>query len=85
MTGSEVLPWYEGHQAITNADDVPRRFTCARVPIPVQARIVWEDDGVELLDTLATAWTARLVLVDVSDRRNRINAAWLALADVRRR
>ncbi|MEE6295224.1 hypothetical protein [Georgenia wangjunii] len=85
MTGSEVLPWYEGHQAIVNAHDVPRRFTRARIPIPVRARIVWEDDGVEVLDTLATAWTAALVLVDVSDRRNRLNAAWIALADVRRR
>ncbi len=77
--------WHEGVQGIVNAHDVPRRFVRARVPVPVTARVVWEVDGEEHLETVATAWTRRLVLVDVSDRRNRITAAWLELADVRRR
>lgn len=85
VVGNGVRPWYEGKRKIVNAYDVPRHFVSARLPVPVRARIEWEHDGVEVLDTYANAWTARLVLVDVSDPRNRINAAWVGLADVRRR
>ena len=46
---------------------------------------MWELDGEERLETVATAWTSHLVLVDVNDRRFHISAAWVAVADVRRR
>lgn len=84
MSG-DVPAWHEGQQAILNSHDVPGRFTRARIPIPVTARILWEADGEEQLETVATAWTRTLVLVDVNDRRFHIRAAWVAVADVRRR
>ncbi|GAA4417006.1 hypothetical protein GCM10023169_12620 [Georgenia halophila] len=49
------------------------------------ARIDWERDGVERRATVATAWTHSLVLVDVSDPRNLLTAAWIRLEHVARR
>ena len=74
-------------QAILNARDVPplRAQTIAADPIPVRVRIVWERDGLEFLDAVATGWTSRLVLVDLDDRRARLRAVWLDPSDVRRR
>ena len=54
-------------------------------PVPVVARILWEDDGEEYLDTEAAGWSARLVYVRVNDRRYRLTSVWLDAADVRRR
>jgi hypothetical protein len=34
-------------------------------PVPVTARIVWEDDGEEHIETEAAGWTGRLVYVRV--------------------
>jgi hypothetical protein len=83
--GQRERPWHEGHQRILNGHDVPARFTRARVPIPVRARIEWEIDGVELIDTVATAWTHSLALVDVSDARCRFRAVWVDIGEVVRR
>lgn len=77
--------WYEGHQRILNCHDVPARFTRARVPIPVRARIEWETDGVELIDTVATAWTHSLALVAVDDARSRFRGVWVDVGEVVRR
>ena len=54
-------------------------------PVPVTARIVWEDDGVEQLETEALGWTDRRVYARLPDSRWRFTAVWLAAADVKRR
>lgn len=59
--------------------------TIARDLIPVTARIVWEREGVELVETAATGWTSHLVLVLMSDRRTRTCGVWLGTVDVTRR
>lgn len=72
---------------ILNASPIPplRIQAIAGNLIPVTARIVWERDGVELVETAATGWTSRLVLVLMSDRRTRTRGVWLDPADVSRR
>ncbi|MFD6094521.1 hypothetical protein ACFWGN_20610 [Oerskovia sp. NPDC060338] len=74
-------------QAIVNARDIPplRFQTIPADPIPVQVCIVWERDGLEVVDAVANGWTSRLVLVDLDDRRARLRAVWLDPSDVRRR
>jgi hypothetical protein len=54
-------------------------------PVPVTARIVWEHDGEEYIDTAAAGWSGQLVYVRVPDRRYRLTSVWLDTADVRRR
>jgi hypothetical protein len=54
-------------------------------PVQVVARIVWEDDGEEYIDTEAAGWSGQLVYVRVPDRRYRLTSVWLAAADVKRR
>lgn len=78
--------WAEGLQMVVNARKVParRRQTRAHVPIPVRARIVWERDGEQVIDTRVTAWTYDLVLVEVLDPRSKVRGAWLIPKDVRR-
>lgn len=78
--------WSDGHQRILNAHPVPARHLQIDppAPIPVRARIVWEDDGEEWIDTRAESWFRNIVLVNIPDRRARIGAAWLDAADIRR-
>jgi hypothetical protein len=54
-------------------------------PVPIVARIVWEDDGEEQCETTALGWAGRDVYVRVTDPRYRFSATWLDAADVRRR
>lgn len=72
---------------IHNARDVPPMSAQrdAPLPIPVRARLVWEREGEELVNTLALGWTPTLVRVEIRDDRWRIHAAWLAAQDVARR
>ena len=74
-------------QAVLNARDVPplRSQTIPADPIAARVRIVWERDGVELVDTVVTGWTSHLVLVLMTDHRARIRGVWLDPRDVRRR
>ncbi len=81
MYGHDPRP----QQTITNALPVPARRAQVDCDIPVTARIVWEVDGVEHLDTRATAYTTRAVLVEVADPRYRVRGAWLVPGDVKRR
>jgi hypothetical protein len=53
--------------------------------VPVVARIVWEEDGEEYLETVAAGWSGRLVYVRMPDRRYRLKSVWLDAADVTRR
>lgn len=75
--------WHEGLVPILNAHPVPSRFTRARPPIPVRARIGWAS-GAETVQTVATGWTSTLVLVQLSDRRCQFRGVWLPLCDVER-
>jgi len=72
-------------QDILNGFPIPRRGMQHDCRIPVTARLVWERDGTELLDTVAYAWAGRLVLVEVLDRRRFTHGVWLHASDVRRR
>jgi hypothetical protein len=53
-------------------------------PMPVVARVVWERDGEEHVDTTALGWTGRDVYVRMPDTRYRFTAVWLDAADVAR-
>lgn len=54
-------------------------------PIPVTVRIIWEHDGEEHLDGIATRWHGRSVHVAISDWRAQVQGVWVDAADVRRR
>ena len=75
------------HEGIRNARPIPpaERQVAAKPPIDVTAWIVWERDGLELLDTTAQAWAGRDVLVAVRDMRWPVLGVWLVAQDVRRR
>lgn len=75
------------HQSIRNARPIPpaSRQVAAPAPIDVTAWIVWERDGLELIDTRAEGWAGRDVLVAVRDVRWPVLGVWLAAQDVRRR
>ena len=77
--------WDEGLQEVINGFDVPRRFTRPKVGIDVVARVVWERDGEELVETSAVGWTRDLVLVQLQDRRSQFRGVWVRPRDVRRR
>lgn len=86
----ELLAW-DAHatqwQPLLNERPIPARraqVSCD-VPIAVTARLVWEHDGEERLDTLAWAWTRGAVLVELHDRRRQTIGVWLPARDVRRR
>ena len=54
--------------------------------IAVTARIVWEHDGAEDIETTAQAYTRDAVLVQLLDHRlAHTVAVWVAPTDVRRR
>lgn len=74
-------------QAIRNARPIPpaARQVRARSPIAVTAWIVWEHDGLDLIDTTAEAWAGHDVLVGIRDTRWPVLGVWLAAQDVRRR
>lgn len=72
---------------MVNELPIPARTTqvSCDVPIEVTARLVWEHDGVELLETVVWAWSGRAVLVELHDRRRQTIGVWLPARDVRRR
>jgi hypothetical protein len=45
--------------------------------VPIIARIVWEEDGEEHIDTEAAGWSPQLVYVRLPDRRYRLTSVWL--------
>jgi len=54
--------------------------------VPVTAWIVWERDGLQLVDTAATHWAGRDVLVELNrEHRSRALGVWLSVQDARRR
>ena len=83
VANGDIPAWWAGHQRILNARAVPERFTrCEPIPVPVRLR--WADDGVQHLDTTATAWTTPLVLIQVDDPRSVTRGVWVPATDVTR-
>lgn len=78
-----VPTWDHYHQRILNAHEVPPRNQQVDLypEVPVRARIVWEKDGVEHINTTACAYSGRLVLVHTYDRRSRTTGVWLDVKD----
>lgn len=72
-------------QKIRNARPIPERRLQTSGHILVRARIVWEHDGEQWIDTVAFAWTSRLVLVQLVDQRYLFRGVWLDPSDVERR
>jgi hypothetical protein len=54
-------------------------------PVPIVARIVWEQDGEEHIETEAAGWSGQNVYVRLPDPRYRLTSVWLDAADVKRR
>ena len=82
-----AMGWGGGHaveQRIVNARPIPARRLQHNCLVPVTARIEWEEGGVELVETVATAWAGRDVLVQL-DRPARVKGIWLGVADAPRR
>lgn len=81
------MPDYRGHQPIDRrhilnartARDLPDR-----PPIPCRARLEWEHDGEQWIDTTATRWDRRTgaVFVLVLDGRCFYTGVWLGAEDV---
>lgn len=74
------------YQRILNGLPIPpRRLQRDLWPeVHVQARIVWEHDGEQLVNTVAYAYTTRAALVRLADDRQPTLGAWLLPGDVRR-
>jgi hypothetical protein len=72
-------------QDVLNELPIPPRHLQHDCWVPVTARIVWERDGLERLDTVAYAWFGRKVLVEVLDHRRDTHGVWLHTSDVHRR
>ena len=63
----------------------PHARAHVQAPVPVVARIEWEHDGEEHVETVALGWTDRRVYVRLPDSRWRFTSIWLRVEDVRRR
>jgi hypothetical protein len=76
--------WSPGQRIL---NDTGARMPTRRLypPVPVTARIVWEDDGGEFIETEAAGWSGQLVYIRVPDARYRLTSVWLNAADVTRR
>jgi len=75
-------------QKVRNERPIPPRDTQRSIwpPIQVTAWVVWEHDGLELIDTTAHFFAGKDVQVELVDgRREQIKWVWLASQDVRRR
>jgi hypothetical protein len=75
-------------QTVRNERPIPPAESQRSVwpPVEVVAWVVWERDGLELIDTTAHAYAGRDVRVELTDvRRAQVKYLWLAAQDVRRR
>ena len=54
-------------------------------PVPVVARIVWEHDGEEHIETVALGWIGQHAHIRRPDPRYRFTAVWLDASDFQRR
>jgi hypothetical protein len=80
-TGSS---WSPGQKILNDTGARVPEHTFSQ-PVPITARIVWEQDGEEFIETVAAGWTGQNVYVRLPDRRYRLTSVWLDAADVKRR
>jgi hypothetical protein len=80
---THVLAWRE----VLNMHWPPRpsEFERRRPGIAVRVRIVWDQDGEEYVDGVATRWDVDHVYVEVGDQRLQGNGVWVKPDDVYRR
>lgn len=73
-------------QAILNAAPIPARRAQRDLPspVPIDARVIWERDGLEVIRTLAHGWAGHLAYVELRDPRAHIRWVWLPAEDVTR-
>jgi hypothetical protein len=76
--------WSPG-QKILNSTGAREPEHTFHQPVPITARIVWEQDGEEFVETVAAGWSGQNVYVRLPDRRYRLTSVWLDAADVKRR
>jgi hypothetical protein len=79
-----TMAWSAG-QVIVNAIEAKVPTHRLEPPVPISARVLWDRDGEEWIETEALGWTGGEVYVRMSDPRYRLRAVWLDAADVRRR
>jgi len=74
-------------QRILNVQPIPPRRSQVGCHVPVVARLVWEHDGEQWIETTADAWTRQpdFVHVELADARYRFRGVWLSPKDVGRR
>jgi hypothetical protein len=72
-------------QVIVNATEAKQPRHRLEPPVSIRARILWDRDGEEWIETEALGWTGHEVYLRMSDPRYRLRAVWLDAADVRRR
>ncbi|MFS0701138.1 hypothetical protein AB6N24_14305 [Cellulomonas sp. 179-A 4D5 NHS] len=90
MGEQAMLSWNSGAQRwqrLVNEVDVPpaHEQTTAPAPVPCVARLAWEHDGPQLVETEAIGWTPAAVLVRIYDPRRQLGGVWVPVSDVRRR
>lgn len=79
----ETDAWWADRERVLNARPIPPARAQRRLepPRPVRARLEWSRSGVEVIETVATAWVPGLVLVTLPDGRSLVRGAWLTTQD----
>lgn len=81
---------HELHQKIFNSYPVPPARSQHKLPqeTPIQARIHWENDGPEIIETTARYWATldgqTIILAAISDKRWRLKGIWIPIQDTRK-
>ena len=71
-------------QRILNALEAQTPEHTFKTPVPVVARIVWEHDGEEHIETEALGWSKGDACVQMPDSRWKFTSIWLDASDVKR-
>jgi hypothetical protein len=85
VDGRPPPPWEAGSRQSSTTAAPADPSTPFTKPVPITARICWEQDGEEQAETEALGWSGRDVYVRMPDRRYRFTACWLDAHDVQRR
>ncbi len=80
-----LQPAWSPGQAILNDTGARVPDHTFNQPVPIVARIVWEQEGEEHIDTVALGWTGRNVYVRMKDTGYQFTACWLDASDLERR
>jgi len=75
----------ESYQTVLNELPIPPYAAQHEIPsVKVRARVVWSDDGEEMIDGTSDAYAGRAVLVHTHDLRLYVRSVWLDADDVER-